>query len=200
MKRFIATLRSAIVMVLIMTLLLGGIYPLAVMVLSQTLFNHRAHGSLLERGDKVVASSLLGQHFENPKYFWGRLSATTPPYNAAASTGSNLSPANPKLLGAANVRIAALQKSGLHPKKPIPVDLITASASGLDPHISLAAALYQLPRVAKMRDMNESEVKAMVEKHKEVPLFGLVGRPYVNVVRLNMALDDVANPAPKEKR
>lgn len=200
MKKMTSIIRASAVLVCLMTVLLGGVYPLVVTALTQMLFHHNAQGSLLERGDKIVGSSLLGQSFEQPGYFWGRLSATTPPYNAAASGGSNYSPANPKLLTTANERIAALQKSGASHKTLIPVDLITASGSGLDPHISLAAVQYQLPRVAKARGLKESEVQALVDRFTAAPLMGLGGAPYVNIVRLNLAIDDMAKEAGKEKR
>jgi len=183
-------LRTAFSLLLILTLLLGGIYPLVVMGFAQTFFHHRAGGSLILRGDRVLGSSLLGQEFTSPKYFWGRLSATTPPYNAAASGASNFSPANPKLLEAVNARIAALKKADPQNKARIPVDLVTASGSGLDPHISHAAADYQIARVAAARGMKESQVKALVEQYTEKPGFGLLGDPYVNVVKLNLALDE----------
>lgn len=190
MTHFVSVMRASCVLLVVMTLLLGVVYPLTVTVLSQLLFHDSANGRLVERGDKPVGSLLLGQRFKAPRYFWSRLSATTPPYNAAASTGSNLSPDNPKLLESANARIAALQKAASHSMALIPVDLITSSASGLDPHISLDAALYQLPRVAKARGMKEKEVLAIVERHTEAPLFGLGGEPYVNVLALNLALDE----------
>lgn len=190
MKQFANSLRAAFSLLLLMTLLLGAVYPLAVTAVSQLLFAQRAHGSLIERGGKVVGSALLGQEFTEEKYFWGRLSATTPPYNAGASGGSNLSPANPKLLDAANVRIAALQQADPQNTSLIPVDLVTASASGLDPHISVAALEYQVSRVAKVRGMKPGDVRALVEKNTENPGFGLLGEPYVNVLRINLALDE----------
>ncbi len=190
MKNLATSLRSAASLLLILTLLLGFVYPLAVMGMAQTFFHHRAEGSLIERGDRVVGSSLLGQEFSDPKYFWGRLSATTPPYNASASSASNFSPANPKLMDAVHARIAALQKADPGNKARIPADLVTASASGLDPHISLAAAHYQAARVAKGRGMKEETVKALVKKYTENPVFGLLGEGYVNVVKLNLALDE----------
>jgi len=189
MKLF-SSIRAALGLLLIMTILLGGVYPLLVLGFAQTFFPHKAEGSLIERGGKVVGSSLLGQQFDSPKYFWGRLSATTPAYNAAASSGSNFNPANPKLLEAANARIAALQKADPANKEPVPVDLVTSSASGLDPHISLAAAEYQAPRVAGARNMKTEIVEQLVKKYTEAPGFGLLGEPYVNVLRLNMALDE----------
>ncbi|MDE3016685.1 MAG: potassium-transporting ATPase subunit KdpC [Pseudomonadota bacterium] len=182
-------MRASFGLVLLMTLLLGGAYPLAVMGVARALFHHKANGSLIEKDGKVVGSELLGQQFDSPKYFWGRLSATTPPYNAAASGGSNFSPANPALLAAANARLKALQQADPGQRARVPVDLVTASGSGIDPHISLKAAQYQLPRVARARRMKEEDVRAIMEKYVERPGFGLIGAPYVNVVRLNLALD-----------
>lgn len=190
MNRFLFNLRASFTLLLIMTVLLGGVYPLLVTGLSQALFNNRANGSTIEWADKIIGSTLLGQQFESPKYFWGRLSATTPPYNPAASSGSNLSVANPKLLEAANARIAALQKADPQNKHPIPVDLVSASGSGLDPHISVEAMRYQLPRVAKARGMKQEAVEALAAKATSAPFSGLLGAPYVNVVKLNLALDE----------
>lgn len=200
MKLFLAYTRAAAALVLLMTLLLGGIYPLLVTALNQMVFHHKANGSLIERGGKIVGSTLLGQSFEEPGYFWGRLSATSPAYNAAVSASSNLSPANPKLLKIANARIAALQKASPGSRKLIPVDLITASGSGLDPDISLSAAEYQLPRVARARGLKESAVQALLNDYTARPLAGLGGGAYVNVVLLNLALDDMAEETRKEKR
>lgn len=176
-------------MVFAFTLLLGLLYPLLVMALSQTLFHHKANGSLIGREETVMGSALLGQSFEQPKYFWGRLSATLPPYNATASAASNMSPANAKLLKAVNARIAALQKADPKNKAKIPVELVTASGSGLDPHISVKAAEYQLRRVATYRNMKDKDVRELLEFYTQDNAFGLLGEPYVNVVQLNMALD-----------
>ena len=190
MKRLLLNLRTSFTLLLAMTMLLGGVYPLLVTGVSQAIFAYRANGSLIERADKIMGSSLLGQQFESPKYFWGRLSASSPFYNPAGSNASNFNPANPKLLEAANQRIAALQKIDPANNALIPVDLITASASGLDPHISVAAMLYQLPRVAKARHMSEDEVKILAAKATDTPILGILGEPYVNVVKLNLALDE----------
>jgi len=191
MRPFLAALRSSFMLLLVMTVLLGAVYPLAVTVMAQTLFHHRANGSLIERGGKVIGSRWLGQQFESPKYFWGRLSATTPPYNAANSSGSNLNPANSKVIEAANARIAALQKADPDNHARIPVDLVTASASGLDPHISLQAVRYQIHRVARARGMKDDDLQEIVEKYTESQFFGALGGPYVNVLELNIALDDL---------
>jgi K+-transporting ATPase ATPase C chain len=190
----LASLRAALGMVLLMTLLLGGAYPLLVTGIAQAVFHHKANGSLIVRGDRLIGSQLLGQNFEHPKYFWGRLSATVPPYNAASSDASNLSPANPMLLEAANARIAALQQADPRNQARIPVDLVTASASGLDPHISVAAAEYQASRVAHARHMPEDKVKAMIADFTENSLFGEAG---VNVLRLNLALDEALGSGPQ---
>ena len=190
MKRILINLRTSFTLLLLMTLLLGGVYPVLVLGISQTIFTYRANGSLVERADKVLGSSLLGQEFTAPGYFWGRLSATTPAYNPAASSGSNFNPANPKLLEAANLRIAALHKADPDNKVLIPVDLVTASASGVDPHISLASMLYQLPRVAKARGMTQDAVKVLADKATETPFWEPLGETYVNVMRLNLALDE----------
>jgi K+-transporting ATPase ATPase C chain len=183
-------LRAALCLSLILTFIFGGVYPLIVMGFAQILFPHQAEGSLVTHNGKTVASSLLGQEFSDPKYFWGRISATTPPYNAAASSASNLSPANPKLLEAVKARIAALQKVDPDNKARIPVDLVTSSGSGLDPHISVVAANYQAHRIAQARGMKEDAVKSLINAHTERPGFGWLGEPYVNVVQLNLALDE----------
>jgi K+-transporting ATPase ATPase C chain len=192
MKMFANSLRASLSLVVVLTILLGGAYPLLVLGLSQAAFHHRASGSLIERGDKIYGSSLLGQEFTAPGYFWGRLSATVPPYNPSASNGSNLSPGNPKLLDAANARIMALQKADSENKARIPVDLVTASASGLDPHISLAGAEYQTSRIARARGIDRKSIAALIAKNTEYPLLGMFGAPYVNVLKLNLALDDIA--------
>jgi K+-transporting ATPase ATPase C chain len=200
MKTLFPALRSSFMLIAVMTVLLGAVYPLTVMAVAQTMFHHKANGSLIERGGMVVGSHWLGQQFESPKYFWGRLSATTPPYNAANSSGSNFSPANPKLLEAANARIAALRQVDPQNHARIPVDLVTSSASGLDPHISLSSALYQLHRVAQLRGLKDEEMHAFIERYTERPFFGLLGRPYVNILELNFALDDLAKGEGKEIR
>jgi K+-transporting ATPase ATPase C chain len=190
MNRFIYNVRASVTLLLFMTVLLGGIYPLSVTLIAQGIFPNRANGSLIDWSDRTLGSSLLGQQFEHPKYFWGRLSATMPPYNPAASAGSNLSPSNPKLLEAANVRIAALQKAEPTNKAPIPVDLVTASGSGLDPHISVEAMRYQLARVAKARGMKMDAVESFAAKATIKPFLGVFGEPYVDVMKLNLSLDE----------
>lgn len=181
-------LRPSLVMLAALTLLTGIVYPVLVMVVAQVVFSHQANGSILHVGDKTVGSELIGQPFSEPGYFWGRLSATSPfPYNAAASNGSNFGPLNPALKKAAESRIAMLRKYPT-PNSPVPVDLVTASASGLDPHISLAAAEYQVPRVAAARKMSEEVVRGLVRQYAEGRQYGLMGEPRVNVLRLNLAL------------
>jgi K+-transporting ATPase ATPase C chain len=185
-----ALLRSAILMLAIFTLLTGLAYPVAVTALAQALFPHQANGSLIERNGLVIGSELIGQPFEDPGYFRGRPSATgTRPYNAAASGGSNLGPTNPALAEVVRLRIKALQASNPQNLVPVPVDLVTASASGLDPHISVAAALYQVSRVARERGLDEAELRTLVEEYKEGRQLGLFGEPRVNVLTLNLALD-----------
>lgn len=183
-------LRPAIVLLAVFTLLLGGIYPLFVTGVARGVFVHKANGSVIEKEGKVVGSALLGQEFSHPKYFWGRLSAAIPAYNAAASAGSNVSPANPKLAENVAARIAALKKADSTNKNSIPMDLVTASASGLDPDISPAAAQYQARRVAKARHMEPEEVQELIQAHTAPRFLGFIGEPRVNVLMLNRALDE----------
>jgi K+-transporting ATPase ATPase C chain len=187
-----AQLRPALVILGLMTLLTGVLYPLAVTGIAQAIFPHQAGGSLIERNGQVVGSELIGQAFDDPGYFWGRLSATGPfPYNAAASSGSNLGPTNPALEEAAQARIDALKAADPENTQTIPVDLVTASGSGLDPHISVAAAQYQAARVARERGLSEAQVLALVAEHTAGRTFGFLGEPRVNVLQLNLALDDL---------
>lgn len=204
MTSWLRSLRPAISLVIIFTLLVGVVYPLLVTGASQLLFAKRADGSLIRVGDKVIGSKLLGQHFSQPHYFWGRPSSTTPPYNAAASSGSNLGMANPVLHEQIAARIAELKRHDPASSKLIPVDLITASASGLDPHISLEAALYQLPRVAKLRGMSREELGALIKLHERRGFQVMFGAPYVHVLELNRELDAVrpmsaVSPATKKQ-
>lgn len=183
-------IKPALTMLLILTVLTGLIYPLAVTGLARLFFPDQAHGSLIVRDGKVIGSRLIGQQFDKPEYFWSRPSATSPvPYNAAASSGSNLGPTNPALLGAVNARVVALRAADPGNGSPIPIDLVTASGSGLDPHISPAAALYQVNRVARARGLEEKTVNALVIQHTEGRQFGLLGERRVNVLLLNLALD-----------
>ncbi len=187
-----AQIRPALMALLVFTLLTGIIYPLVVTGIAQVVFPHQANGSLIVKNGKPLGSELIGQSFDDPKYFWGRLSATGPyPYNAAASSGSNLGPSNPALMDAVQGRIAALKAADPGNTQPIPVDLVTASGSGLDPDISVAAALYQVSRVARQRGISESAVRALVDRYTEGRQFGFLGEPRVNVLELNLALDGI---------
>lgn len=194
----VAQLRPAFIMLLIFTVITGVIYPLAVTGIAQVVFPKQANGSLIMVHGKAVGSELIGQQFSDPKYFWGRLSATGDfPYNAfnadtlTGSSGSNYGPLNPALTQAVQARIDALKAADPNNTLPIPVDLVTASGSGLDPHISVAAALYQVHRVATARRLSEAEVKSLVDKNTEGRQFGFLGEPRVNVLELNLALDGV---------
>ena len=183
-------LRPALTMLLLLTILTGLIYPMMVTGLAQVFFPEQTNGSLIVREGKVIGSKLIGQYFDKPEYFWSRPSATAPyPYNAAASGGSNLGPTNPALVEAVKVRVAALRAADPTNDVPIPVDLVTASASGLDPHISPAAALYQIKRVARARGLDEATVRQLVVQHTEERQFGLLGERRLNVLQLNLALD-----------
>jgi len=185
-------IRPALVSLIVFTVLTGIIYPLAVTGISQLLFPAQANGSMILKDGKAIGSSLIGQPFNDPKYFWGRLSATAPfPYNAASSSGSNLAQSNPALLDNAKGRIAALKAADPQATAQVPADLATASGSGLDPHISPAAAAYQVQRVATLRNMDEAAVRALVAANTEVRQFGLLGEPVVNVLKLNLALDQL---------
>lgn len=183
-------LRPALVSFLLLTIVTGVVYPFAVTGIGQAVFSDAANGSLIKDGDKSIGSRLIGQPFSDPKYFFGRPSATAPqPYNGAASSGSNLGPTNPTLATLVTDRVAAIR--ALHPenKSRVPVDLVTASGSGLDPHISPAAAEYQVPRVARIRNRPEAEIRELVEQATEGRTFGILGEPRVNVLLLNLALD-----------
>jgi len=190
MKTLQRYLRPALVFLGLFTLLTGVLYPLLVTAVAQTLFPHQANGSLIERDGLILGSELIGQPFDDPAYFWGRPSLTQPyPYNAAASAGSTLAPSNPALTERVSARIAALETADPANAQPIPVDLVTASGSGLDPHISLAAAEYQIERVAEVRGVDTAVVRRLVTEHTEGRTFGVLGEPRVNVLRLNLALD-----------
>ncbi len=189
----LSQLRPALLVILAFTLLTGVVYPLAVTGVAQLVFPHQANGSLVERDGVAVGSTLIGQEFTDPGYFWGRLSATEDfPFNAASSSGSNLAPTNPELLDAARTRIEALRAADPGNTDPVPVDLVTGSGSGLDPHISPAGALFQAERVARARGMNLTAVQQLIERHTEGRTFGLLGEPRVNVLLLNLALDEAA--------
>lgn len=183
-------LRPALSLFVLLSVLTGLAYPLAVTGVGQLLFAHAANGSILAVNGKPVGSALIGQSFTGAQYFWGRPSATGPqPYNGAASSGSNQGPLNPALTDAVKARIAALRAADPGNDQPVPIDLVTASGSGLDPDISLAAARYQVARVAKVRSLPAETVQALIEHHAERPWLGIFGAPRVNVLRLNLALD-----------
>ena len=183
-------IKPVLVVLGLLTVLTGAVYPLLVTGIAQAIFPEQANGSLIVREGRVVGSSLVGQAFDDPRYFWGRLSATGPsPYQGAASSGSNLGPLNPNLEAAARARIEALRAADPGNRALVPVDLVTASGSGLDPHVSPAAALFQVSRVARARGLAEAAVADLVRKHIEARLFGILGEPRVNVLRLNLALD-----------
>lgn len=183
-------LRPALSLFVLLGVLTGLAYPLAVTGVGQLLFAHAANGSILAVDGKPVGSALIGQSFTGARYFWGRPSATGPfPYNAAISSGSNLGPLNPALRDAVKARMAALRAADPGNDQPVPIDLVTASGSGLDPDISLAAARYQVARVAKARGLPVQQVSALIEQHAERPWLGIFGAPRVNVLRLNLALD-----------
>ncbi|KVK92019.1 potassium-transporting ATPase subunit KdpC [Burkholderia sp. MSMB1498] len=182
--------RPLIVVFVVLTVVTGLAYPAVMTVFGQAVFPSQANGSLVEKGGKIVGSALIGQQFDAPQYFWGRLSATSPmPYNATGSGGSNLGPLNPSLKDQVKGRLDALKAAGTDLSKSVPVDLVTASASGLDPEISPAAADYQVARVAQARKMPEADVRRLVADNTAGRQFGVLGEPRVNVLKLNLALD-----------
>jgi len=187
--------RPALTLFILLSAITGVVYPLAVTGIAKGLFPAEAEGSLIVENGKPVGSRLIGQNFTDPKYFWGRPSATGPmPYNASASSGSNQGPLNPALKDAVKARIDALKASDPTQTAPIPEDLVTASGSGLDPQISPAAARWQAPRVARTRGLNVDKVNTLIDAHTEGRQFGLLGEPRVNVLALNLALDRLARP------
>lgn len=189
------TVRAAVLLFLLLSVVTGLLYPLLLTGTAQTLFPHQANGSLIERDGKPVGSALIGQTFTEPGHFWGRPSATGPAaYNAAASGGSNLGPTSQALQEAVRERIAALRAADPGNTAPVPVDLVTASGSGLDPHISLAAAQYQIDRVARARGLAPDKVQALVDRQAQRPLIPGLGEPRVNVLELNLAIDAAAKP------
>ncbi len=195
-----AYLRPAVMCLILFTLITGVVYPLVVTGIAQVIFPFQANGSLVVKDGKVVGSALIGQPFDEPKYFCGRPSVTSPfGYNAAASSGSNLSPTNPDLVKAVQGRVEALRAADPGNTAPVPVDLVTASGSGLDPHISPAAALYQVSRVARERKLAPDAVRALVDRNTEGRFWGLLGEPRVNVLALNLALDG-SSPALTPRR
>ena len=190
-------IRPALTLFILLSIITSLIYPLLVTGIGQALFPQQAAGSLIERDGELIGSRLIGQHFTDPQYFWGRPSATAPqPYNAAASGGSNLGPLNPALKEAVESRVEALQIADPGNTAPIPIDLVTASASGLDPHISPAAAEYQVTRVARARGLAPETVRNLVARQTEDRQWGIFGEPRVNVLELNLALD----PLPSQKQ
>ena len=185
-------LRPAVSLFVLLTAITGLAYPAAVTVIAQTLLHDTASGSVLFRDGKPVGSQLIGQNFAEPKYFWGRPSVTLPqPYNATASGGSNQGPLNPALVEAVKARIDALKATDSNSHQPIPTDLVTASASGLDPHISPAAAHYQVTRIAAVRGLSPDKLNTLIAAHTEDRQWGLFGEPRVNVLELNLALDGI---------
>lgn len=183
-------IRPAILSFVILSIITGIVYPLFITVFAQVFFYHQANGSLIYRGGKIIGSSLIGQAFDDPKYFWGRVSATSPVYfNASASSGSNLGPTNSALINAVKARIEALKTVGAGNVDLVPVDLVTSSASGLDPHISPAGAYYQAARIARLRGLSQEAIRSIISQHIYGRLFGVIGEPVVNVLELNLALD-----------
>jgi potassium-transporting ATPase KdpC subunit len=184
--------KPVLISFMLLAMLTGVIYPLTVTGLAQLIFPQQANGSLININGKVQGSALIGQPFDDPRYFWGRLSATAPyPYNASASAGSNLGPSNPALLTVIKARITALEAADPQNTSPIPIDLVTASGSGLDPHISLVTAFYQVPRVAKARGVSVDVAHTLVDQYAENPQLGFLGEVRVNVLELNLALDGI---------
>ncbi len=190
---FYKQIKPALLTFATLTVITGVLYPLLITAIGQIAFAHRANGSIITRNGKPVGSSLIGQDFSDPKYFWGRLSATSPTgYNPLPSSGSNLGPLNPALRERVEARVKMLQNAGPENKNPIPVDIVTASASGLDPHISVAGTLYQVPRVARARGVSQEQILRFVKENTTGRLGGVFGEPVVNVLQLNLALDQRA--------
>ncbi|NUO54186.1 MAG: potassium-transporting ATPase subunit KdpC [Polyangiaceae bacterium] len=193
----LSVIRPALVLLAAFTLLCGLVYPAAVTGVAQMAFSEKANGSLIRKEDRVLGSSLIGQPFTAPGYFWGRPSGTAPfANNAGASSGTNQGPLNPALQEAVNARIEALRAADPGNDRPVPVDLVTASASGLDPHISPAAAQYQIGRVARARGLDPAELRTLVDRHTQPRLLGLLGERCVNVLELNLALDQLLGSPP----
>jgi len=183
-------LRPVFIVFLLLTVVTGIVYPLLVTGIAQLAFPEKANGSLIRSEEGYAGSELIGQPFDDPKYFWGRLSATPDfPYNSASSSGSNLGPSNPALAEAVKTRVAALQKADPGNTSPLPIDLVTSSGSGLDPHLSPAAVFYQVPRVAKARGLSEDQVRQLAGRFVEPRQWGFLGEPRVNILKLNLSLD-----------
>ncbi len=184
-------LKTAILTFLILTVITGILYPLFITGVSQVFFHSKADGSLIYRNGKPVGSSFIGQSFDDSKYFWPRPSATSPvAFNAASSSGSNLGPSNPTLAETIKNRVKAYKAADPNNTNPVPIDLVTSSASGLDPHISLAGAYYQLPRIARLRNLSQNTVKEIIVRHTNKRFLSVLGEPVVNVLELNLALDE----------
>jgi potassium-transporting ATPase KdpC subunit len=195
---FLKEFRTSIITIAVFTVLTGILYPFAVTAIAQLMFPGKANGSLIHNNGKILGSELIGQPFSDPKYFWSRPSATGPfAYNSAASSGSNFGPLNPALIDQVKKRTGDLKSADSLNTKPVPVDLVSASGSGLDPHISVAAALYQVPRVARERKLSDTDVKSLVDRFTESRDLGFLGEPRVNVLELNIALDSF-RPIQKE--
>jgi K+-transporting ATPase ATPase C chain len=192
MKTLQSSLKPAIVLLASLVLVGGVIYPLVVTGLSALFFRDKAQGSLIVRNQTVIGSRLIGQEFDAPNYFWGRISATTPAYNGGASSGSNLGPTNPALLDEVRGRLKALKEADPSIMAPVPADLVTSSGSGLDPDISPAAAFYQAGRISRLRHLGVDEVRALISRHIERPQWGLFGESHVNVLELNLDLDRIS--------
>lgn len=191
-KEAMGQMKTALMLLIVFTVLTGLLYPLAVTGLAQLLFPVKANGNLIKQNDTVIGSRLIGQSFSSPAYFWSRPSATTPyPYNGGASSGSNLGPTNPNFLTTVKERISQLKQADTQNNNPIPVDLVTASSSGLDPEISPLAAFYQTSRIAKARNLPEETIKNLIQKHVKNRTLGLLGEPRINVLELNLALDEL---------
>jgi K+-transporting ATPase ATPase C chain len=187
---FMRLIRPAVSLLVLMTLLVGIVYPLVIAGAAKTAFPQQAAGSLIYQDGKLIGSTLIGQSFSDPKYFWGRPSATTPqPYNGLASSGSNLGPLNPALIDAVKANAKALHDADPDNQQPVPVELVTASASGLDPEVSPAAAEYQAARVARTRHLELAQVEMLIRSHERERLWGFIGEPRINVLELNLALD-----------
>ena len=187
---FMRLIRPAVSLLVLMTLLVGIVYPLVIAGAAKTAFPQQAAGSLIYQDGKLIGSTLIGQSFSDPKYFWGRPSATTPqPYNGLASSGSNLGPLNPALIDAVKANAKALHDADPDNQQPVPVELVTASASGLDPEVSPAAAEYQAARVARARHLELTQVEMLIKSHERERLWGFIGEPRINVLELNLALD-----------
>jgi len=190
LKEMLQEIKISLLVLLVFTVITGLIYPFIVTLIAQYLYPWQANGSLIEQDNQIIGSALIGQSFTDPDYFWGRPSATTPyPYNAASSSGSNLGPLNPDFLNAVKDRVAALKKIDGENTVAIPVDLVTASGSGLDPEISPLAAMYQVPRIARQRHLPEKEIQQLIEEQIQARKWALLGEPRVNVLQLNIALN-----------